>query len=238
MSTNGTAFSPPAALHPPGALNLDNVLQEGKNREKELLRGIKNLWYVVGGLILAVIVLAFVVRGTVNNIKVLPYVVQIEPDGHVKAVGVIPQAWRGDTTPPIEAALREWVYRMRRVGTDQVLLKEQMEQAGAFMTAKAHAMAKAHWLQVDEMVKKSYTTMIDLGVLLPLTSDFRAVEIEWTERVYNQQGLLLPAESGVWKAIINVAVVPVTDVKTQRKVRNILGIFVTDFSWIRKSGLK
>jgi type IV secretory pathway TrbF-like protein len=79
--------------------------------------------------------------------------------------------------------------------------------------------------------------MVTLGPLLPITSDFRALELEWTEEVYNRQGLLLPAESGVWKVILNVAVVPVTEIKDPRQLRNILGIFVTDFSWVRKSGL-
>jgi type IV secretory pathway TrbF-like protein len=119
---------------------------------------------------------------------------------------------------------------MRRVGIDPVLQTEQLQQANAFMSQSAIAMARQHVEGLFELQKKGWTTQINLGPLLPLTPDFHSVEIEWDERTYNKQGILQRGER--WKAIVNLAVYNLDELKDARTMRNPLWVFVTDYSWM------
>ncbi len=227
--------SPPADLYPERHTMYQATLEDAKTREKVLLLRVRNLWWLVGGLL---VLQALTTEGLVHTAKnktVIPFIYQLDGGGHLSEPAALQRGWKGDTTPPIEAAFKDWVYRMRRVGSDQPLLREQMLQAAAFMTEKAAQIAKPHWREVDKLVADGMVTTVMLGQVLPITPDFRSLELEWVETVYNQQGLVLPERSGKYKVIANLAVVPVTEITTAQQARNILGIFITDFSW-RKVG--
>ena len=227
-----TVFTPPAAVHPNGQ-TVHNPFEENgrvmRNEIRKLERRLVNWQRANGFLGLTVLALAGVIVYLAGNIKVFPYVVEVAQNGQVRTVGLLPQTWRGQTPAVIEQMIRDWLYRMRRVGTDPVIQTEQLLGANAFMSSAAIAVAKPFVQERFELQKKEWTTQIDIGTLLPLTSDFHAVEVEWRERTFNRQGTQVNDDK--WKAIINVAIFGVKELKTPREMRNPLGVFVTDFSW-------
>jgi type IV secretory pathway TrbF-like protein len=225
-------FTPPAAEHPNGQAVHNPFEDTGRamcNEVRKLERRLVN-WQRANGLLgLAVVALSGVVVYLAGNIKVFPYVVEVAHNGQVRTVGLLPQTWRGQTPAVIEQMIRDWLYRMRRVGTDPVIQTEQLLGANAFMSSAAIAVAKPFVQERFELQKKEWTTQIDIGTLLPLTSDFHAVEVEWRERTFNRQGTQVNDDK--WKAIINIAIFHVKELKNPREMRNPLGLFVTDFSW-------
>jgi type IV secretory pathway TrbF-like protein len=231
MSETTYPLSPPADLWPEQHRQVAATLQALQDRETTLLLRVRNQWWAIGGLTLLGIVLAGGLVHVADNKQIIPYLYQLAADGTLTSAGALQRGWKGDTTPPIEAAVKQWLYWMRRIGSDQVLLREQMQMAAAFMTQRAGELAKPHWREVDELVRQGFVTKVTLGQLLPITPDFRALELEWREEVFNQQGLHVLDRSGKYKVILNVAVVPVTEIKGEQQARNILGIFITDFSW-------
>src|SRR5712691_3071268 len=236
---NGVSLAKPAAMFPSGqdlktpfVIDYDGVKRDFKDREGKLEKRLHN-WQRANGallLLLGIAVVGYVIAPP--KVKYLPYIVETAQTGQVRTVGILPQAWQGQTTPPIEQALKDWLYRMRRVGTDQVLLGEQWQAAGAFMTTKVLQMAKGHFEAQVEKVKKNLTTQIEIRSLLPVTQDWHAVEMEWTEKTYSQNGMLMTTEP--WKVIVNVGLYPVTEVTTGQQIKNPLGIFVTDYAWTKK----
>ncbi len=225
-------FTPPAAVHPNGQTVHNPFEDTGRvmrDEHRRLQRRLVN-WQRANGLMgLAIVALSGVIVYLAGNIKVFTYVVEVAERGQVRNVGILPQTWRGQTPAVIEQMIRDWLYRMRRVGTDPVIQTEQLFGANAFMTSAAIAIAKPFVQERFELQKKEWTTQIDIGTLLPLTSDFHAVEVEWRERTFNRQGTQVNDEK--WKAIINVAIMEMKELKTPREMRNPLGIFVTDYSW-------
>ena len=226
------AFTPPAALHPNGQA-VHNPFEESagimRDENRQLRRRLTNSQRREGAMWICIVTLVGAVVYLAGNVKVLPYVVEVFNNERVRNVGILPQTWRGQTPAVIEQTIRDWLYRMRRVGTDPVIQTEQLLGANAFMTSAAIAVAKPFVQERFELQKKEWTTQIDIGTLLPLTSDFHAGEVEWRERTFNRQGTQVNDEK--WKAIINVAIMEVKELKNPREMRNPLGIFVTDYSW-------
>jgi len=232
MPTQG--LTPPASTHPagPAVANPFAASQQAVQDEiTRLQRRVQNQLRMNGAIVLCVLALAgTVVYLTKYGIKVFPYVVEVNTDsGQVRTIGLLPQTWRGQTPAVIEQVVRDWLYRMRRVGTDPVVQTEQLLGANAFMASAAIAVAKPFVQERFELQKKGWTTQVDIGTLLPLTSDFHAVEVEWRERTFNMQGGLVADEK--WKAIVNVTIYTPKDLKNPREMRNPLGLFVTDYSW-------
>lgn len=236
MAFSHSGLTPPAALHPNGTETANTFDEAGRvmrNEIRKLQRSLTNWQRVNGVLSLIALALTGAVVYLAGNVKVFPYVVEVATTGQVRTVGLLPQTWRGQTPAVIEQMVRDWLYRMRRVGTDPVIQTEQLLGANAFMSSAAIAMAKPFVQERFDLQKKEWTTQIDIGTLLPLTSDFHAVEVEWRERTFNRQGA--PVNDERWKAIINVAIFDPKELKNPREMRNPLGLFVTDFSW-RQTG--
>jgi type IV secretion system protein VirB5 len=209
----------------------DDNIQGLRDEVRTLQRRLRNWQRANGVLSLIALALTGVVVYLAGNIKVFPYVVEVAQTGQVRTVGLLPQTWRGQTPAVIEQMVRDWLYRMRRVGTDPVIQTEQLVGANAFMSSAAIAVAKPFVQERFDLQKKEWTTQIDIGSLLPLTSDFHAVEVEWRERTFNRQGA--PVSDERWKAIINVAIYDPKELKNPREMRNPLGLFVTDYSWTK-----
>jgi type IV secretory pathway TrbF-like protein len=234
MAIAQSGLTPPAAVHPGGtktANTFDETAQVMRNEVRLLQRRLTNWQRANGVLSLIALALTGVVVYLAGNIKVFPYVVEVATTGQVRTVGLLPQTWRGQTPAVIEQVVRDWLYRMRRVGTDPVIQTDQLLGANAFMSSAAIAIAKPFVQERFDLQKKEWTTQIDVGTLLPLSSDFHAVEVDWRERTFNRQGA--PVTDDRWKAIINVAIYDLKELKNPREMRNPLGLFITDFSWTK-----
>jgi len=229
---HGNGLTPPAAIQPGGTVTgnpFDDHIQGVRDEVRQLQRRVMNWQRANGVLSLIALALTGVVVYLAGNVKVFPYVVEVAQTGQVRTVGLLPQTWRGQTPAVIAQMVRDWLYRMRRVGTDPVIQTEQLLGANAFMSSAAIAVAKPFVQERFDLQKKEWTTQIDIGTLLPLTSDFHAVEVEWRERTFNRQGA--PVSDEHWKAIITVAIYNPQELKNPREMRNPLGLFITDFSW-------
>lgn len=231
------SFTAPAALHP-GTPKVHTPFLDAQDAtrddQRRLRRSLTNWQRAHGVQSLLNLVLVGVVVYLVGHVKVMPYVVEVDTAaGSVRTIGLLPQTWRGQTPAVIEQMVRDWLYRMRRVGIDPVMQTEQLTHANAFMTSAAIAMAKPFVQERFELQKKEWTTQIEIGTLLPLTSDFHAVEVEWRERTFNKQGG--PVGDERWKGIFNVVMYQPQELKHPREMRNPLGIFISDYSWTTTS---
>lgn len=186
-------------------------------------------WALLGAAIV-IVALGLVVRNLANKPpEILLWVVEVSEAGQVRNVGMLPQKHGDLRADVVTYLMRDWLYLIRRVPEDRVTLTEQLQRANALMTNSASTKARDHVTEMFTRLDKGWTTQIEIGPLLPMQEDFRAVQLDWHEKVINRAGMVL--ENYSWRVIVHLAQWTKEELKTAREMRNPLGLYVTDFSW-------
>ena len=180
----------------------------------------------------AVMVLAGYAWVAPGKVEYRPYVVVADRQGEVRTIGVIPQGWVAETKAPIDFMVREWMSCTRTIPDSRVAWGKQWERCKAFMTTKEQQRLVGYAKQRDELQRMGMTVEIDVHSVVPLTPEFNQASVEWTERIYNQQGALAKAPEA-WKAMLEIAVFPPKEesMKTEQQFKNTLGVFITGHQW-------
>jgi type IV secretory pathway TrbF-like protein len=81
------------------------------------------------------------------------------------------------------------------------------------------------------MQKQGQVVDIEITSVLPTGSEWQLITVEWTEKTYSIQGMLMRSEP--WKANLQVAIFPPDpkNLTTPAHFRNTLGIFITGYQW-------
>lgn len=235
----GQQLVDPASLHPAGnALRHPwlRARQEWDRRIGEPFKRSANQMRLNALMALAICALTYGLVRSGQNVHVYPYVVEVctegAPVGEVRAIGTIPQPWLGQTSGPIRFVVQNWVERMRNLGDSPVLFQQNWEYLKQFMTGKAIGIAVSFMQEQQKRQKEGTVVQIELISLLPMTEDFRTLQVEWIERTYNQSGLLTSKET--WGGLIDIAVYEPQDYNNIKAQRNPLGIFITHYVWDTK----
>jgi type IV secretory pathway TrbF-like protein len=144
---------------------------------------------------------------------------------------MIPHGWSAENKAPIDFVVRDWLAGVRTITDSKVGWGKQWDRAKAFMTIKVQQKLSDYALKRDEMQKMGQVVDIDITSVLPTGSDWQLITVEWTEKTYSQQGMLLKSEP--WKANLQIAIFPPDpkDLKTPAHFRNTIGVFVIGYQW-------
>jgi len=182
----------------------------------------------LGTLFLTFILTAGVLWLSTRSI-VTPYVVEVDTQGAVRAVGPATEAYRPNDAQ-LDYHLSKFLRNVRSIPIDPIVLRDNWLEAYDYATERGAA-------QLNEYarVKNPFANVGRISVAIEITSFVRASEnsfqLRWIEKTYNN-GTLSSTER--WTAILSIVLQPPKDVAHIRK--NPLGIYVDSLDWSRELG--
>jgi type IV secretory pathway TrbF-like protein len=182
---------------------------------------------------LGTLILAFVMAGGLLWLStrsiVTPYVVEVDTQGSVRAVGPAMEIYR-PTDAQIDYHLSRFLRNVRSIPIDPIVLRDDWLEAYDYATDRAAAELNDY-----ARVKEPFANVGRLSIAIEVTSVVRASEnsfqLRWIERTY-QNGALNSTER--WTAILSIVLQTPKDVARIRK--NPLGIYVDGLDWSRELG--
>ena len=182
---------------------------------------------------LGVLLLAFVMAGGLLWLStrsiVTPYVVEVDTQGSVRAVGPAMEVYR-PTDAQIDYHLSRFLRNVRSIPIDPIVLRENWLEAYDYATDRGAAALNDY-----ARVKDPFGNVGRISMAVEVTSVVRAsdnsFQLRWIERSYGN-GALSSTER--WTAIVSIVLQPPKDVARIRK--NPLGIYVDSLDWSRELG--
>jgi len=180
-----------------------------------------------------VLLLAFVMAGGLLWLStrsiVTPYVVEVDTQGSVRAVGPAMEVYR-PTDAQIDYHLSRFLRNVRSIPIDPIVLRENWLEAYDYATDRGAAALNDY-----ARVKDPFGNVGRTSVAVEVTSVVRAsdysFQLRWIERSYGNGAL---ASTERWTAIVSIVLQPPKDVARIRK--NPLGIYVDSLDWSRELG--
>lgn len=159
---------------------------------------------------------------------VSPYVVQVNGDGVVQAVGPARQANFVPGKAVIEYFLVQFVTKVRSIPLDPVVAKNQWLSAYDYLRQGAGNTLNEIALREQPFSRIGVETVsVRVKSIVPLSKD--TYQLRWEETTYSREGVS-SAVKGM-TGVFNIEVVPPTDEK--KLMTNPLGLFIRQFSWSR-----
>jgi len=159
---------------------------------------------------------------------VTPYVVQVNGDGMVQAVGPARQTNYRPDRPVIEYFIVQFVTKVRTIPLDPVVAKTQWLSAYEYLRQGAANTLNEIAVREEPFSKIGQETVsVRMKSVVPLSKD--TYQLRWEETTYSKEGVSTAVRG--MTGIFTVEVVPPTD---ENKLRtNPLGLFIRQFSWSR-----
>jgi type IV secretion system protein VirB5 len=162
------------------------------------------------------------------NSTVTPYVVQVNNDGVVQAIGPAAKTNYRPSPAVIEYFLVEFVSRVRAIPLDPVLAKKQWLKAYDYLRPEAATTLNEIAIKEQPFARVGKVTVaIRLKSVLPLSQS--SYQLRWEETSFSKEGGAL--DSRGMTGVFNIEIKPPSDEKTLRA--NPLGLFIKQFSWSR-----
>ncbi|UDF04851.1 conjugal transfer protein TrbF [Asticcacaulis sp. AND118] len=156
--------------------------------------------------------------------RVVPYVVEVDHQGAVRAVAPADTAY-SPTDAQLAWHLGRFITLVRSLPTDPVLVRGQWLDAYDLATGDAATFLSEHARLNDPFAKvgrSSVTVSINSVVRASKTS----FQVKWTEQVFESGQIIRTTR---WTAILGIKVQAPTREDVLRK--NPLGLYVTDLAW-------
>lgn len=158
--------------------------------------------------------------------RVVPYVVEVDHLGQVRAVGPAAEPYK-PTDAQIGYFLARFIAHVRSLSSDPVVVKQNWLAAYAMATDKA-----ANFLDVYARAHDPFKAIGKHTVSVQVTSVIRvsdaSFQVKWTEQHFAGDTPSLPQH---WTAILSIVVHQPTDEQTLRQ--NPLGLYVDSIDWSR-----
>lgn len=160
-----------------------------------------------------------------------PLYVQVNPDGSMQAMGRASSEFVAGERE-YRYYLGKWVERVRTVSLDPVVVRNNWNEAYAFMTPQAANKLNAWARQPDSPMAKvgRETVSVQVTAVLPISPT--SYQARWIETSYSDQGQV--KDRAGWTATFTVK--QERNVPTALELTNPGGIFITDFNWQRDLG--
>jgi len=182
---------------------------------------------------LGVLLLAFVMAGGLLWLStrsiVTPYVVEVDTQGSVRAVGPAMEVYR-PTDAQIDYHLSRFLRNVRSIPIDPIVLRENWLEAYDYATDRGAA-ALNDYARVKDPFGNVGRTSVAVEVTSVVRASNNSFQLRWIERSYGN-GALSSTER--WTAIVSIVLQPPKDVARIRK--NPLGIYVDSLDWSRELG--
>jgi type IV secretory pathway TrbF-like protein len=182
---------------------------------------------------LGTLVLAFAMAGGLlwqsTHSTVTPYVVEVDTQGGVRAVGPAVEAYHPNDAQ-IDYHLSRFLRNVRSIPIDPIVLRENWLEAYDYATDRAAARLNEY-----ARVRDPFANVGRTSIAIEITSVVRvsdsSFQLRWIERSY-VSGTLNSTER--WTAILSIVLQPPKDVARIRK--NPLGVYVDGLDWSRELG--
>ena len=159
---------------------------------------------------------------------VVPYVVQVNGDGVVQAVGPARQTNFRPGKPVIEYFIVQFITKVRSIPLDPVVAKNQWLSAYDFLRKNAANTLNEIAVREQPFSKIGQETVaVRIKSVMALSRD--SVQVRWEETSFSKEGVSTGVKG--MTGIFNIEITPPAD---ERKLRaNPLGLFIRQFSWSR-----
>ncbi len=189
----------------------------------------KNWRLIALGILLLAFMLAAGVLWLSTRSIVTPYVVEVDTQGSVRAVGPATEAYRPNDAQ-FDYHLSKFLRNVRSIPIDPIVLRDNWLEAYDYTTDRGAAELNEY-----ARIKDPFANVGRTSVAIEITSFVRAsqnsFQLRWVEKTY-ANGTLSSTER--WTAILTIVLQPPKDVVRIRK--NPLGIYVDGLDWSRELG--
>jgi len=158
--------------------------------------------------------------------RVVPYVVEIDTQGQVRAVGPAIEAYR-PSDAQIAWYLARFITNVRALSIDPVLVRQNWLEAYDFVTDRA-ALFLTEQARASDPFAQIGTRTVSVQVTSVVRASESSFQVKWTEQIYERGSL---AATSRWTAILSIVIQPPRNAETVRK--NPLGLYVTALAWTR-----
>jgi len=171
-------------------------------------------------------VLALGVVWEAAQIKVVPYVVEVDKLGDAVAVGRADRAAPADARV-VKAQLAAWIVDVRSLSSDPTAEKAALARVYAMTAATATTFLDDYYRQHSPF-GQTRTVAVSVDAVLPVSD--RTYQLQWSEDARDFQGRDI--ETTHWLASLTIAFDPPS---TERGIlSNPLGLYVTGISWTQR----
>jgi type IV secretion system protein VirB5 len=159
--------------------------------------------------------------------RIVPYVVEVDAQGAVRAVGPAAEAYK-PTEAEVAWYLSRFITNVRSLSLDPVLVRQNWLQAYDFATERGATFLNAY-AQANDPFKTvgERSVAVEIVSVVPVTA--ASYQVKWTEQSFKNGS---PAGTENWTAILTLVTDPP---KTSEAVRkNPLGLYVDGIAWSRE----
>ena len=157
---------------------------------------------------------------------VTPYVVEVNSDGLVRAVGPAARSSYVPNPAVLQYFIGQFVTYVRSLPADPVVAKNQWLSAYAYLRQSAANTLNEIALK-EQPLKRVGQEMVSVRIksIVPLSKE--SYQVRWEENSYNRDGI--PSGVKNMTGLFTVEIKPPTDEKALKA--NPLGLFITQFNW-------
>lgn len=197
----------------------------------------RQTWQLIG--ILSLLIALASVGGLIHvasQSKFVPYVVEVDKLGQVRAAGPLPASQSVDPRV-VHAAVAEFIRDARLVSPDVALQRQAVFRVYAKLSPNDAATAKMNeWLNGSETsspFKRAAREMVSIDIQSVLSQTPDTWQVDWVESLRDRQGVLKGAPVTM-RALVTVYAAESRSSTTEEQMRmNPMGLYVRDFSWSR-----
>jgi type IV secretory pathway TrbF-like protein len=165
----------------------------------------------------------------IGRSTVTPYVVEVDSQGDVRAVGAADENYR-PTDAQVAHHLERFIRDIRSIPLDPIVLRQDWLEAYDSVTPRAAAMLNDYARAAQPFSHVGHSsTAVDITSVVRASD--HAFQVRWVERSYIEG---TPQATEHWTAIISIVLQPPRDVARLRK--NPLGVYVSGLDWSRELG--
>ena len=160
---------------------------------------------------------------------VTPYVVEVDSQGDVRAVGAADEHYRPSDVQ-VAHHLERFIRDVRSIPLDPIVLRQNWLEAYDSVSPRAAAMLNDYARIVDPFAHVGHaSTAVDVTSVVRASD--HAFQVRWVERSYTEG---TPRATERWTAILSIVLQPPRDLTRLRK--NPLGVYVDGLDWSRELG--
>jgi len=195
-------------------------------------------WQVIGivSLMIALVAVAGMIH-IASQSKFVPYVVEVDKHGQVRAVQAADVAAPADQRV-IHAALASFINDARLVTPDVSVQRTAVFRVYAMLAPDDPATAKMNeWFNGSEDAspfKRAAKETVSIEIASAIPQSEETWQVDWVETVRDRQGVM-KGQPYRMRALLTIYLVAPTAATSEEQIRkNPLGIFVRDFSWSKQ----
>ena len=154
----------------------------------------------------------------------VPFVVEVERDGGVRAVGPASEGYK-PSDAQIAFALARFIENVRSLSIDPVVVRQNWLRVYDFASDRAAVTLNEHARDNDPFASVGRLTVaVEVGSVVRASD--RSFQVRWTERTYENGAT---RDTKRWTAMLSVVITPPRTPELIAK--NPLGIYVHSFNW-------